>query len=359
MAQGNCRDNTRVLFVTASTKGGGAERMLFNIIRQMDCKHCSKLFITSDEKVSCGLENHFPVVNANKTHAINAFPKLFKELKNYRPDHVFTTSSNVGYMLILAKKLLHADFKVYIRCAVTPSEIYQTDFKTRMLNKIISITYNSADLIIAQTDFMREDLIKSYSIKPDRVRTIRNIVDKHFVESESNKFKPIEYSSDNYNIVAAGALYSVKGFDILIEAIAPLIKHTNRHLYILGEERYESGYHNRLNAQIKSLGLSDNIHLLGHKSNPYPYLKAADLFVMSSRKEGYPNVVLESLCLGTPVVATDVVDWSGVIFPGQNGLSTQKNNVDSLRQSLIRAFDTQWDMNITSLANYNYNELFG
>ena len=349
----------KVLFVTASTSGGGAERMLFNIIRSLDSKHDVKLFVTSDEQIPSVYEDDkIKCVNANKRHAVNAFFKLLIEIKRYDPQHVFTTSSNIGYMIIMAKKILRADFKIYIRCAVTPSEIYHSDIRTKGIEFANKLVYDSADLVIAQTDFMRRDLIDKYHLKSNKVRTIRNIVDRRFITSQSIMCRAYEMKQDNYNIVACGALYSVKGFDLLIQALSNLLKGTNRHLYILGEERYEPGYSVFLQSIIDELGLSQHVHLVGQKINPYPYFKSANLFVMSSRKEGYPNVVLEALTLGVPVVATDVVDWTGVIKEGINGYLAKKDNIDSLRIALVKAFNTEFKMGYEIIDNYNYNELF-
>lgn len=348
----------RVLFATATTTGGGAERMLFNIIRQMDSQHECRLFITSSQKVPLLFSDDILAINANKTHAISAFPQLLREIRSFQPQHIFTTSSNVGYLLVLAKKILHADFKIYIRCAVPPSEIYQKDIKTRLLNRIIRKTYSEATLIIAQTDFSRADLIRAYNLKSEKVKTIRNIVDIQLIKTQADDGDAPELKDGAFNIVAAGALYSVKGFDLLVESVAKLLKGTNRHLYILGEERYELGYRARLQKQINELGVSDNIHLLGHKSNPYPYYRKSNLFVLSSRKEAFPNVVLEALTLGTPVVATDVVDWTGVITPGVNGFVALKNDVESLETQIHQALEKPIMISAQTFNNFNYNELF-
>lgn len=353
------QDKIRVLFVTASTKGGGAERMLFNIIRSLDDKHIVRLFVTSDEHIpEVYRSDKIQCINANKRHAMSAFLKLVMEIKRYKPHHVFTTSSNIGYMLIFAKRILCADYNIYIRCAVTPSEIYQSDLRTKGLNFMNKMVYNCADLVIAQTDFMRGDLINTYRIKPEKVRTIRNIIDNDFVKSQALKKGANALKPENYNIVACGALYSVKGFDLLINALRDLLNGTNRHLYILGEERYEIDYKMFLQSVIDKLGLSQHVHLLGQKDNPYPYFKKANLFVMSSRKEGYPNVVLEALALGVPVVATNVVDWIGVIKDGVNGYIVDKNNVDSIKAALLKAFVTDFEMDKIKITNYDYNELF-
>ncbi len=355
----NQNSNVKVLFVTASTTGGGAERMLFNIIRSLDDNHEARLFITSGDKIPQQYNGVVCAVNANKKHAVSAFPRLIKEINRFNPQHIFTTSSNIGYMLILAKKLLRTNSKIYIRCAVTPSEIYQRGNKTRLLNRVIRLSYNSADLIISQTNFMRDDLIKSYKINPNKVRTIRNIIDYRFVTTNSEQFIPEELQPQNYNIVAAGALYSVKGFDLLIDAIAPLVKSDPcLMLYIIGEERYEDGYGNYLGQKIKKYDIERNVHLLGYKSNPYPYFKAANLLVMSSRKEGFPNVVLEALALGTPVVATDCVDFGGVIENGVNGYVVKKNDTDSLREGIVSAISSNFNLKNVRLRNYDYNRLF-
>ena len=354
----NKENKKRVLFVTASTQGGGAERMLFYIMRSIGDNFETRLFITSKDKVPAEYAHDIIAQNANKNHAISAFSKLLKYIRAFKPDHTFTTSSNVGYMLILAKKILGKKFSVNIRCAVTPSEIYHSDIKSRLLNHVIKLTYNYADKIIAQTEFMKGDLISSYNISEEKVQVIRNIVDFNMIESLSSKFIPTEISAENKNIVAAGALYSVKGFDLLIDAIAPLLKTYNARLYILGEERYETGYRSLLEEQIKKHNLSDKVFLLGHKDNPYPYYKAADLFVMSSRKEGYPNVVLEALSLSTPVVATDCVDWTGVIEDGVNGFVAKRNNIESLNVALKKALTVNLTPEKVSIKNYDYNEFF-
>lgn len=350
----------KVLFVTASTCGGGAERMLFNIINSLDKNHTTRLIITSKEKAPDDVSTNLDVYNLNKKNARHAFGGILKHVSLFQPDYVFTTSSNIGYMLILAKFLSTSKFKVIIRCAVSPSEVIRTKLiKGFFLTFLIKTTYKWSDLLIAQTDFMKQDLIKVYKLKADKIKVIRNIVDMQFLSQSSIKFQPEELNENNINIVTAGALYSIKGFDLLIEAITPLI-HAKRdiHLYILGEERYEAGYKVFLQNLIKKNDISDNVQLIGYKSNPYPYYKNADLFVMSSRKEGFPNVVLESLFLGTPVVATNCVDFFGIIYDGINGYVVGKENIEELKNAIENSINYLFDLTKYPIKNFNYNKLF-
>ena len=152
--------------------------------------------------------------------------------------------------------MLHANFKVFIRCAVPPVEVYHHSLKTRFLSRINRWLYKGCDLMIAQTEFMRQDLIRAYHMRPDQVRVIRNIIDKAYID-RSIASEEIICLPNGFNFVASGMLYSVKGFDLLIEAIAPIVKrHRNVFLSILGEERYETGYRDFLQSKIDALGIA-------------------------------------------------------------------------------------------------------
>ena len=349
----------KIIFFTATTSGGGAERMLFNIINSLDENHDVHLVITSMDAVPKGLTLKARISNLGFNKSRKSFYSILNIIKKEKPDYVFTTSSTIGYILVLSKLILRNKFKVFIRCAVTPSEIVKTSYKYNILKFIIKKTYRYCDLLIAQTSFMKRDLIESYGVKEEKISVIRNIVDSEFITNQSKEFYPKEFDGKKINIVASGALYSIKGFDLLIESVVPLIeKNPNIHLWILGDERYEIGYKKNLQNMIDVSNVKNNIKLMGHKENPYPYYKNADLFVMSSRKEGFPNVVLEALFLKTPVVATNCVDFTGIIVNGINGYVVEKNSVESLRDGLLNALSMNFDMNRIRIDNFDYNKLF-
>mgnify|MGYP005755539295 CR=1 FL=1 len=348
----------KVAFVSATTRKGGAERMLFNIMNTLDDRHEIQLYITSKDVVPSFVANKFRVVRFGKKHAKAALWQLLLNLKKSHPQYVFTTSSNIGYLLIMIRWMLQANFKVFIRCAVPPVEVYHHSLKTRFLSCINRWLYKGCDLMIAQTEFMRQDLMRAYHMRPDQVRVIRNIIDKAYID-RSIASEEIICLPNGFNFVASGMLYSVKGFDLLIEAIAPIVKrHRNVFLSILGEERYETGYRDFLQSKIDALGMAEHVRLVGYKENPYPYYKAANVFVMSSRKEGFPNVVLEALYLKTPVIATDCVDFTGVIQDGVNGFIVPKDNVAALSDALQKALSYQFRMDVNQVSNFDYNTLF-
>lgn len=348
----------RVLFVSPFTSGGGACRNMFNIISQLDSNYIKKLIVTGDEGLPHEYYGLIETESLGKTSVTGAFWPIYKSIKRFNPKYIFTTTLNTGLVCALIVKLFGLKSHVIARCTVTPSEIYHHSLKNKLLNKALKIGGNLINTIIAQTEYMRNDLMSYYGFNSDKVITIRNIVDFNHIQRQAELGTAQELNPSHYNIIAVGALYSVKGFDLLIESVSPLIQKDNRiHLYIIGEERYETNYKSYLQKLIESKGLESNISLLGQRTNPFPYYKAANLFVLSSLKEGYPNVVLEALSLQTPVVATDVVDFKDVIFDGVNGYIVKKNSVESLKEGIKKSL-TLRNESIQAPQNFDFKNIF-
>src|SRR5690606_7218523 len=135
------------------------------------------------------------------------------------------------------------------------------------------------------------------SIEPSEI--INNLLPLDEISRKSEL--PTEKDYGKINFLSIGRLQPSKGFMDLIEAHFKLIKEGYQiRTLILGE-----GYqHGELEQKINELGISDSFILGGYQSNPYPYYKTADYFVLSSHSEGYSLVTAEALFLGTPVIAT-------------------------------------------------------
>jgi glycosyltransferase involved in cell wall biosynthesis len=118
-------------------------------------------------------------------------------------------------------------------------------------------------------------------------------------------------------ILGVGRLVAQKAFDVLIEAFAHVRRSQPARLLILGEGEERP----MLEALVRQLGLEGDIELPGFVANPYPYMAHAELFVLSSRWEGLPTVLVEAMFLRTPVIATDCPSGPREIL--RNGLYGQ------------------------------------
>ncbi|MBS7182890.1 MAG: glycosyltransferase [Eubacterium sp.] len=159
----------------------------------------------------------------------------------------------------------------------------------------------------------------------DKTKVCYNIVPGKDIQNQSLENTEIKLDKDKTNIVSIGRLTNQKGFDILIDAMKPIIeKNKNIKLYIVGEGEG----HEDLSKQIERLSLEENIVLLGHVSNPYPVLKQADLYVCSSRHESFSLTVAESLILEVPVVSTRCTGPIELLDNGKYGLLTEHGSED-------------------------------
>ena len=117
-------------------------------------------------------------------------------------------------------------------------------------------------------------------------------------------------------IVAAGRLAEAKNYPLLIEAFAILRERTPASLFILGQGDQEPA----VRALIQKLGLGGCVHLCGFRNNPWSYMARADVFALTSRYEGFGNVLIEAMACGVPVVATSSPGTREIVTSGADGL---------------------------------------
>ena len=186
------------------------------------------------------------------------------------------------------------------------------------------LTYPLASAVVVQTKAIA-DWINRQIHSP--VLVIPNPV------SLETTVEPTIRGSDK-RIAAVGRLVRQKGFDILIASFAQIVRHyPNWTLHIYGEGTERSV----LEAQIESLSLSDRIQLHGVTNDLLSVYAGASIFVLPSRYEGHPNVLLEALSMGCPVIATDCPGaTSDILHGGRYGLPIPPDDVEALRLALDR-----------------------
>lgn len=166
---------------------------------------------------------------------------------------------------------------------------------------------------------------------PDRIIVIANPIDIEYVRSMSLVFCPHPWFIDRILpvVVTVGRLTKQKDHVTLIFAFKHLIKQMPARLLIIGEGSEKKA----LETLIDRLNLHNNIHLIGFDSNPWRWMGRADLFVLSSRWEGYPNVLLEAQALGVPIVSTEY-DVSVYELLGKNGVIVPAGNTTALSEAI-------------------------
>src|SRR5699024_364664 len=140
-------------------------------------------------------------------------------------------------------------------------------------------------------------------------------------------------------ILAIGRLTYQKGFDILIEAFRKISKKYSMKLIILGEGEQRQ----ELELLINKYALGDRISLQGFVDNPYRYMKRAAIFVLPSRWEGFPNVLVEAMACGVPVVATTCPGGSiEILENGKWGELVEPGDSDALVDAILKVIDDNY-----------------
>lgn len=164
---------------------------------------------------------------------------------------------------------------------------------------LTAMAYRRADAVLTNARDMARDLVSAFALDPAKVRTIHNPVDIDRVQRLARG--PLRIHSGRPYLLAAGRLEYQKGHEILLAAFAASRARTTHDLVVLGEGSRAA----ELRALAGSLGLSERVRFVGVERNPHAWSARADLFVMPSRWEGFPNAAAEAMAVGTPLLLAD------------------------------------------------------
>ena len=294
----------KLAIIIPSLNGGGAERVILNIINNIDkLKFDVRLILMKKEGVYLEmLPDNLEVIDLQCIHARYSFLKLIKSINDYKPDTILSTLDYVNILLLLIRPFLKGRPKIIIREANTPSKSLErfSNNKKKLLSFLYKRIYSTSDLIVAQCKEMKQDIIDTYNIKEEKIKYIYNPIDTEKIFKKYKKNNP--YNKNEINLVAVGRLSYQKGFDNLIEAFQIVTQRVNNiKLFIVGDGELKE----KLIELTIELGINEKVVFCGFKENPYPYLYYADIYILSSRWEGFPNSLLEALACKTKVISTN------------------------------------------------------
>ena len=159
--------------------------------------------------------------------------------------------------------------------------------------------YRQMDAVVFVSEGVRQAYLKAVGDHPN-LQVIYNIIDRDRIISRGEEFN---VPHDGFTIISVGRLQPEKCQFRILETAAELRRRGHRfNVWLLGTGKLEE----ELKQLARKLNVEDCVRFLGFQTNPYPYLKAADMFLLTSDAEGYPTVVCEALCMGKPVVATTI-----------------------------------------------------
>lgn len=187
---------------------------------------------------------------------------------------------------------------------------------------LVKESLKKMNMSVCVSDRVKEVYKSYYDLDNDKIQTIHNIIDVDEIKNKGNEKIDIEFSKDVINLISVGRLESQKNYERFINVHKRLIYDGYKiNSYLIGDGLEKE----KLENTIKEQKIEDTFFMLGRKDNPFPYVKKADLFILSSILEGLPTVLYEAIILGVPCVSTKVAG-AREILKDQYGLITENDD---------------------------------
>lgn len=287
------------LLVLPSFAGGGAERVMLSLAGSLPAQGvATQLLVLSGAgplRPPAGAEPCATTI-LDQPRVRGALGALFHELKVRRPACLLSSFGHVTAALAAMRPLLDARPRLIAREPNLPSLSMAGGGINRWLRLACRLAYPRCDLVIASSERMAGELHGDYGVRNNRMLVLGNPVDVERIRARAEQ-RPRRPRCRRL-FVAAGRLVPQKGFDRLIARWSET--DVGDHLVILGDGPDQEV----LQRQLAEADLSARVRLAGFDANPWGWYALADAVLLPSRFEGMPNVALEALACGTPVIAT-------------------------------------------------------
>lgn len=313
----------KILFFITTLTGGGAEKVLRNLVNNMDRTKFDITVFTVEKEDSSKLLNtgiKYKYLNKSKTKLGNKlFHLCFRLLTALNLTYPLFIKDNydieVAYLEFGPTKVIagstnkNAKKISWVHCDPTKNPSFLSNIKE------LSKQYRKYDSIVCVSGGVETGFNSLFGMQ-DKTIVLTNVIDEDELYKKQNEYVP-KLDADRKNLLAVGRLSKEKCFDKLINTIAGLSADgIDVNLNILGDGPEKA----MLEKLIADLSLFDKVHLLGFADNPYPYISKSDIIVCSSRFEGFSTVITEAILLGKVVVTTPCAGMSELLGDSEYGL---------------------------------------
>lgn len=335
----------KVTFFISSLRAGGAEGVCITLANKLVARewHVSMVVLNLDgATLQTRLSDDIKLTVLGHRHARTAPLALWRYLRGAHPGTALVFNHQVAVLLVLVRLFTGLEFKIVARNISTLSEKRYRErsfWHREIVGRAVQRLYRKVDLAVAQSEGMRNDLLTEYGFDEKRVIVIHNPVSQ-FIEYRTDQPEEAARAKQSY-FLCVGRLAPVKAFEYAIRAFGLIADDIpGFRLKFVGsgpEEKY-------LSMVASDAGVGDRVDMEGHKDDVATYYETAVATVLTSLYEGFPNVLVESIALGTPVIAFDCRNGPReIITHGLNGFLVPYQDIEALAAFMAAATGREWD----------------
>lgn len=298
--------------------GGGVERVMVNLASGFVRRgiEVDMVLGTAEGPLLPQVPPQVRIVDLKVTRMHRALPGLVRYLRKERPHALLSALDQSNVVALWARALARVPTRVVVSVHFDTSQVVAQarTLRDRFVRSWTAPFYPWAEAVVAVSQGAAEDLVHRTGLSRDKVRVIYNpvVTPALFARAEALLEHPWFSLGAPPVILGVGRLTKAKDFPTLIRAFARVRRVRPARLLILGEGEERAA----LERLVREEGLEEEVALPGFAENPYPFMKRAAVFVLSSRWEGLPTVLIEALALGTPVISTDCPSGPREILEG-------------------------------------------
>ena len=327
----------KVLFVLPNIAVGGVERVRLTLIEYLSARGIEcRLALRECRGELLERARSLAPVDELAPEGIHQFvPSLARLIRHEQPTHIVTAFPDIGLLTWLALRLARGRAK-WIHSVHDAQSIVATKpgtlghLRHRVEVRMAGFVFRHAHAVITVSDGIHQDVLRMHAVAPSRVFTLYNAA----VPDDELVPRRVSTRRGACRIVAVGRLSPQKGFDVLIKAMARVPGAWSLEIWGDGAQR------STLAELIARLDLRDRVHLRGYTPEPFSAMRDADLFVLSSRHEGLPGVLIEAIACGCQIVASDCLHGPREILQdGKLGELVRVDDVAALADAVTRAVE--------------------
>lgn len=327
----------RIAFFIPDLSDGGAQKVVVNLLKGMTDRGVTLdlLLAHAEGPFLEQVPSHVRVINLGVSRVAKAILPISNYLQTDQPWALISHLNYANVAVVLANQIARQNTKLVLVEHNTVSAHKSKVRSFKFVNGLMKLFYPKAEFIVAVSEAASRDLEQHIGYQTGGVKTIYNpIVNPELSIKAKAPLNHAWFQPDSPPVfLAVGRLIEIKDFSTLIKAFARVRQKTIARLAILGDGELRAD----LEKLIQDLGIVEDVWLGGFVDNPYAYMSKATALVLSSRSEGLPNVLIEAMACGCPIVSTDCLSGPREILEGgKYGRLVPVGDAESMADAMLQ-----------------------